>query len=733
MILVAHHDFETASALDLRKCGVHRYAEHPSTRIWCMSWRLGDDGPVQHWRPGYPDPVPLLEHVARGGIMKAHNAAFERTIWNRLLRVRYCPHWPELRIEQQDCTMARAAVLAIPQSLEICGKVLGARVTKDMEGNALMRKAAKPRKALADGEMTWWDDDETIDRIEAYCDQDILAETEVDLRCPPLSPAERAVWELDQRINDRGVLLDRALIEHALHVRAIALVSLDQQMAQITGGAVQRCSEVAKLVAWIESRGLICNSVAKAEQDDLLRAAEREGLLDVAEAIRLRQRAAKTSTAKLQAMLDCMCEDGRARGLLHYHGTNTGRWAGRLIQPQNLYRVDPERDGDTISRALDVLLAHDGDDAHDMLAMLFGDPLSVLAKTLRSMIVAERGRKLVGADLSNIEGRLAAWISGEEWKLEAFRAFDAGRGPDLYRVAYARSFGIEPHQVTGAQRQIGKVEELALAYQGSVGSFISMAKVYGLRPSGLVDPVRSAAPDDFAYWSARYDGAKDKHGLPKEQWAAIKVIVAGWRAAHPKLVGGWWELQDAAVDAVLTPNTPIPALNGRVAYLNAKGFLWCRLPSGRVLAYCAARVRQETEAWIEMPNGVRHEEGELFDYEIAALMTQGGTRKTRKRNVVLYEGYEGESREWTTFSLYGGKQFNHIVQATARDVMVGAMLRAEERGYPVVLTVHDELLTEPFEWWGSPAEMEQIMTEGEPWLDGCPLAAKAWEGHRYGK
>lgn len=148
-MLVATHDFETRSAVDLRKTGVYPYAEHPSTGVWIMSWCLHEEGTpvrnVQRWRPGDPDPVALLDHVARGGIMKVHNASFERAIWNRLIRARICPHWPELRIEQQDCTMSRCAVLAIPQSLEIAAQVLGAKAKKDMAGNALMMRMARPR------------------------------------------------------------------------------------------------------------------------------------------------------------------------------------------------------------------------------------------------------------------------------------------------------------------------------------------------------------------------------------------------------------------------------------------------------------------------------------------------------------------------------------------------------------------------------------------------------------
>ena len=151
-MIVGHHDFETRSALDLRKTGVYPYAEHPSTGVWIMSWCLHEEGtpalPVHRWRPGDPDPVPLLDPVARGGLMKVHNATFERTIWNRLIRARLCPHWPELRIEQQDCTMSRCSTLAIPISLEVAAKVLGANVEKDMAGNALMMRMARPRKIV---------------------------------------------------------------------------------------------------------------------------------------------------------------------------------------------------------------------------------------------------------------------------------------------------------------------------------------------------------------------------------------------------------------------------------------------------------------------------------------------------------------------------------------------------------------------------------------------------------
>ncbi len=733
MILVAHHDFETASALDLRKCGVHRYAEHPSTRVWCMSWWFAGTHQMNRWWPGAPDPTPLLDHIARGGMVGVHNAIFERTIWNRLIRARICPHWPELRIEQQDCTMSRAASVAIPQSLEIVAKVVGAKAEKDMDGNALMQKMARPRKINPDGTLIWWDTPENLARIMAYCDQDVVTETEIDALLPPLSPAEREVWMLDQRINDRGIQIDMETVRRAIAVRDTAKKALDVEMKALTGGAVAKCSEVGKLVAWITAQGVPCESVAKGEQEELLIAAE--AAPHVKRAIELRQAASKTNTAKLDAMEECVCEDGRVRGLLAYHGASSGRWAGRLLQPQNFKRVDFDKDGPSLMSVIEIIRHHGAQAAVDMISMLFGQPMEWLVKMLRPMIVAAPGKVLRGGDLANIEGRLQAWIAGEEWKLDAFRAFDAGTGPDLYCVAYGKAFAEDPAAVKKQpdKRQIGKVMELALGYQGSVGSFISMGKVYGLKPAPLVPVIVQVAPEQFAVWRSKYAAARDKRGLPEDQWSAVKTIVTGWRTQHSRIMQAWWDVQDAAIEAVASPGQPVPVLGGKVAYLCGRGFLYCRLPSGRLLAYCNPRLVTHKEEWFEMPDGelIECEGFTAFDYDLYAAL--GGERKERIRKRVDYDGYDGEHRRWTTFALYGGMQFNHIVQGTARDVMVGGMLRAEAAGYDVVLTVHDELLTETWEWVGSADELEALMTAGEPWLAGCPLAAKAWEGARYAK
>ncbi len=735
--LALHGDFECRAVVDLRKTGVYPYAADRHTGIWCFNFRFGNRGPVRRWVPGQPFPQDVIEHVRSGGLFMAHNAAFERTIWNVVLR-RYVPGLPELRIEQMGCTVSRCAVLGIPQSLDVGAKVLGAKHEKDMKGNALMMKMARPRRFDPSGEPVWWDEPENVDRLLQYCDSDVLVETEVDDKAPALSARELRIWQLDQRINDRGVQLDRRTIEHAIKVRDLAKARINKKLKAITGGAVQKGSEVAKIVAWINTQGVSCESVKKDQQEELLIRAD-EIAPQVREVISLRQQYSKTSTAKYTAMLQCMGEDGRARGLLHFHGANTGRWAGRLIQPQNLYRVDFERDGYAIENITDLLAGYDDpEQSLDMIEMLHGEPMTQLAKCLRPMIIAGPGKVLNGCDLSNIEGRLQAWFGGEQWKLDAFAAYDRGEGPDLYCVAYGAAFGEEPKTVKGQKRQIGKVMELACGYQGSVGSFLNMGSNYGLKPEKLIEPVSRAAPDAFGEWMDRYHKARDKRGLPQEQWAAVKTIVTGWRTTHAGIQQTWWDLQDAAIEACENPGRVVFVCDGKVAYSFAQGCLWCQIPSGKVLCYWNARCVRVTERWLEHPGtGAQAPISDLGipseDEEQAVLLSLGYVVKERTKRRVDYEGFEGEKKIWTTFSLYGGMQFNHVVQSTAREVLVDGMFRLEEKGYPIVLTVHDENVAETDAWHGSAEEMATLMTINPEWLPGCPLAAKAWRGPRYAK
>lgn len=766
---VAHIDFETRSAANLKKCGAYAYFEHPSTDVWLARWCIWPEGEMpprdalQPWAPGDPDPGTLLTHIYEGGRIVAHNAAFERCAW-RWLRSRYnLAHWPEVPNAQWDCTLARCAALALPLGLDMATEVLGLPNKKDTAGSSLMMRMAKPRKvwscaqcltrgcaACTGGYVYEWNDEpEKVQRLGAYCDDDVLAECGLDNLVLPLSARERRVWELDARINDRGVRLDLPLIHRIIGVIDAATAQLNAEMKRITNGAVPKVSNAVRLVEWINAQGVPCKSVAKGEQEELLTLARFDDKPHVAYAIELRQQA-KSSTAKYRAMLACVCQDGRARGLLQYHGAGTGRWAGRLIQPQNLYRVDADRDGSDIDHAIEILTTYgDPDDALAALDVCLAGidrktdlplnaPMVMVAKCVRSMFVPDEGKKFVGGDSSNIEGRVIAWLCDETWKLDAFRAQDAdpkNKALDLYNKSYCASFGGEPGHVSWLQRLIGKVQELALGFQGSIGAFISMAKNYGIKPSDIVLAVMSVTPADK--WEAareRYHWkGVNRYDLTEEEWTALRIVVNGWRAANPKIVQGWWDIQDAAIEAVANPDTIVSVFGGRVRYLCARGFLWCSLPSTRLLAYYAPKLRETDDSYYILVDGSRVPKIELTPFEGLTILEDGGKLINRIKRQVLYDGYDGETRRWSTFAMYGGLQIENVVQATARDSLVDFMFEAELRGYPIVLTVHDELLTEVPIGQGSAAELRDIMQTVPPYLRGLPLAAKTWEGDRYNK
>lgn len=665
-VVVSHIDFETRSACDLKKAGVHRYAEDPTTEILCLSYRVGD-GPVRSWVPGADDPQDLLDHILGFGIVAAHNMQFDRTIWN----AKTPSHWPRIDILQTDCTMARANAMGLPAALGQLGQALGLRIQKDGDGARLMLQMCKPRKVHPDGRIEWWDDEARRARLLQYCDQDVLSECEIDAALPRLSASEQRMYHLDQTINDRGVAVDLAQAEKALAVVKEARKRADDRMWILTDGAVTKCSEVAKLVAWLNGRGIVCESVAKGEIEEIVLQTEVLGDEEAEEAINLRRASSKTSTDKFKAMLSSACADGRVRGTLAYHSAHTGRWAGRLIQPQNFPRVDPDRDMPDVLTALEVLAWDKSpDEICTALETLTGDVMGTLSKCLRATIVAAEGKMFVGGDFSNIEGRLNAWIAGEAWKLQAFREYDAGVGPDLYKLAFSKSFNVAIDKVSKADRQIGKVMELALGYQGGAGAFITMGANYGVR-------------------------------VTEERANELKTA---WRGANPKITQSWWDLQDAAIAAVGTPGEKIEILDGKVVFLCQNGFLFCRLPSKRVISFAAPRLK----------------------------LVEGLNGQTRYQ--VEYDGLDSQTKKWGPQRLYGGILCNNVVQGTARDVMAEAMLRAERMGYDVVLTVHDELLCEIGQTSEPQADrFADLMSVLPDWADGLPLAAAAWEDTRYVK
>lgn len=692
-----HLDLETRSTVDLKKRGVTVYAQDPTTDVWCAAYAFGD-GPIELWTPGAPCPPEIVDHVLEGGEMHAYNANFERVIWREILGPRY--GWPVPELEQYVCVMAMAYAMALPGNLEGAAAAVGLEVQKDMAGHRLMMQMAKPRRTEPDGTIVWWDDVDRRERLYAYCKQDVETERQLEKRLFRLRPFERQVWLLDQRINDRGVRIDKETCEQAKKVVADATAKLDAEMRSVTGGRVSACSNVVQLVKWLRENGVKTDSVAKDAVTDLLITELPE---HARRALELRQDAAKTSTRKIDAMLTRTAADGRMHDYAQYHGAATGRWAGRGAQVQNFPRPDEMfEDFSRVQQAIETIQTGD----HELVDMLFGPAPAVVSNCLRAMITANQDHEIVSADFASIELVVLAWLAEQHDKLDAFRAYQRGDGPDLYKVAASGIFNCDPSDIgKGEKRQIGKVSELALGYQGGVGAFAQMAKGYGLKPAKLAeayDSVLEASPGYLERAEDAWSSRGRKSGMMKKAWLTAEMIKLAWRQKNDRIMEYWPQLENAAIEAVRNPGAVVAA-SRNIRYRVAGSFLWCQLPSGRCLCYPYPRLE--------------------------TIMLPWGKEAER----IVFKAVDQLSRKWVDKAFYGGLASENVTQAVARDLLAEAMVRVEAADYPVAMHVHDEIVSEVPQGAADLAEFERLMAELPAWAKGCPVSAAGWVGERYRK
>jgi DNA polymerase len=699
-----HIDFETRSQLDLKEVGLHRYARHPSTDVWCLAWAVGDDEP-RIWTPGAPSSVPPT-----GLPVHAWNAAFELEIWNEILVKRY--GFPVLKPEQTFCTMAQSYAMAMPGKLEEAAPAFGLETRKDNEGHALMMRMCRPRSKKGVTPVVWWDEQEKLERLYEYCKQDVRVERAVSARLMPLSDRERKIWLLDYKINQRGVRVDMASVNAAIDMAEVIKAQANEELQHITGGAVEGITKVAQLKVWMAERGVKVDSLAKQAIVDLLAVAEPEdeddqaelGDVDVAaddtlpddvrKALVLRQEVGKASAAKFNVMANRVGDDGRLRQLYQYHGAGPGRWAARGVQVHNLPRDMPK--AETVEKILALVRAGD----HRGIDMIYGPPLTMLSKCLRSFFVASPGNIILSGDWSNVEGRGQAWFAGEQWKLDAFVAADNKTGPGLYELAYARMFGVPVESVENPseERQIGKVSELAFGYQGGLGSFRTMAKAY---PDMRVQEMDDATIEGF-----------------KEAWRDAHPAIAGTRSPNyrGRRGGVWSAIQSAAISAVMMPDTPFTCgVQGRhAAYKMVGSFLWCLLPSGRAICYPYPKIL----------------EGD-FGPQLTYMCVP--SPEDRKKGNIIYD--EANSHRFVRVATYGGSLFNNIVQGFCRDFLADGMIWLDERGADIVLHTHDDVNLEVHraKAEGARVAMQDFMRTPPAWANGFPLFSKPAIVERYGK
>lgn len=695
-------DCETYSEVDLKKHGTHVYAAHPSTEITVAQWAIDDGEPVVldctaikvgDYRMDYLS-VYLRDPAVE---VRAHNSHFDRTL------LRHC--WDiDVPVERWYDTMVQAYAHSLPGGLDKLCQALGLPVdlAKDKRGAQLIQLFCKPRPA--NSKLRRATDathpDEWAEFLE-YSRQDIISMREVSRRLPKwnyntdteVGKRELALWHLDQKINDRGFAVDTVLARAAIAATDVEKARLKTEVRAATQNAVSSPSKRDEMLAFILAEHGVDLPDMKA--DTLRRRMEDPDLPDpVRLLIGIRLEATKTSTAKYQALVNASSEDCRLRNSLQFGGANrTNRWSGRIFQPQNLPRPEGWFTGEEQELAVEALKA-------GFATEIYSDVMRLTSNAIRGVIVAPPGKKLVVADLANIEGRMLAWLAGEDWKLAAFRRYDAGTGPDLYNVAYGRSFNVDPAGISKAQRQIGKVQELALGYEGGVAAFLTFAAVYRMDLDQLTDAVHSTAPREalaqgYAIYEWTLKKKRSTFGLSKETFVACEVLKASWRNAHPMVVLLWSAAKDAVQAAVLNPGLTFDI--GKHLRARVDGaWLRIRLPSGRYLCYLNPKVDDSGQ--------------------------------------ITYTGVNPYTRQWGRVKTYGGKLIENATQAAARDVLAANMPAVEEHGFEIALTVHDELITEAKDrdLWNN-HRLAALMSRVPEWAEGLPLAAAGFEAYRYRK
>ena len=741
MLVECNCDFETRSDVDLKRAGAAPYFASPQFRPLILAYSI-DGAPVQEWTSlnRRNPPEDLAEHIKSGGAVRAFNASFERQCFDWLAD-RW--GWPRINHDCYRCTLAQASALGLPRSLEKLGDALNLTATKDKRGAALIKLFSVPNKHGAFNEPEQYPRE--FAEFVAYCKTDVLTEMEAARRMIPLSDAEQDVWLLDQRINSRGIRIDRRSAESAIRLIEKEKLRLDEEMREITDGAVSACTQVARLTAWAASQGVSLAGVAK---DDILEALDYVDLPDaVKRALTLRQEAGKSSTSKLKSFIAHAGADDRVRGSFVYHGAAPGRWSNvgvnfaNLPRPRAIYD-DSDIDAATLFRAFRT---EEPQLLRDLYGPELGRPLHLVSDALRGFIWAAPGHDFIAVDYSGIQGALCAWMAREEWKLQAMREIIADPTlPDLYRRTAAGIMNSTTAIITKKHwaRQIGKVAELALGFAGGCAAFVSMAKNYGLKRDALHNlygPVWEAAASEARERAARrYESClkgRQKsmtNVLSREGWIACELVKTGWRATNPMIKEGWSVLEAGMRDAIRNPGTAYPAL--KVEYLFARGFLWCRLPSGRCMAYAVPRLKDQVWAKIRLEDG-SWSDAEVCDRDEAERLELKGEARidgaTSPKVTAL--GVNSATQKLERYAVYGGLGTENIAMGLERDILVCGMQNCENAGYPVTFHTYDECVTEVPYGFGSIAEMEKLMLAIPSIYSDLPLAAHGWKGKRYRK
>jgi len=666
-------DLETASEVDLEQCGIDVYARHPSTRVLMLAYAV-DDGAVHQWLP-LEGPMPAKLRAALTGsryLKTAFNATFERAILKHVLGI-------DSPLDQWEDTMVMANIMALPGNLDGLGKALklGPEFQKDGRGKALIKYFCQPRKPTKAKPWVWADHLNSPTEWKEFCEynvQDVVVERKARslLKKYPIQPWEWDDWRLDQKINERGVPVDLELVNQAIRIAKIVREKFKAQLIEITG--LKNPGSVQQFLPWAQARGYPFSELRKDRIKIALNDFRDAMTADCIKALELRLKAEKSSLKKFPAMLRANWE-GVVRFMFQFSGAGrTGRWAGRIVQLQNLARGRKDvlaflEDAREMVRAGEI----------ELVSALWDNPLDVLSTLLRSAFCAPEGYKFVIADLSAIESRVIGWLARCETLLNVFR-----EGKDPYQAFAVHLFKKPYEEITKQERNDAKAPVLGGGYRLGGGDLVG--EYPDQKKTGL--------------W-----GYAENMGieLTKEEChRAVQVF----RETYPEIVQLWYDLENA-VSRVMSGEGPQRV--GPVTFALKPPFLLARLPSGRCLFYCRPKMEQKKRTW---PDG-----------------------RTTTKLQLTYEGIHQTTKKWVRMDTHGGKLVENLVQAIANDILRHGLRKADAAGFPIVLHVHDEIgaLVRRNDPKLTVEALEACMTDPPEWAKTLPLGAEGFESVFYKK
>jgi len=709
-----YFDFETYSECDLKKHGAFVYAQHPSTRVVCMAYGSTPND-VDLFLPHHKAIPAFLQYDPNKSYnfeLNAWNSFFEFVIWKYTLKLPIPPFsfWND--------TMAKAAAMSLPMSLAKCALALGlpSDEQKDKRGKYLINKLSKPRNGKR------CTDPDLLDEFYNYCVQDVKTEMACDRKLLPLNPVEREVWIMDQEINTRGINVDINTVKDAIYIIDTVTDRMNAKVSEATLGKVSDAKKIAQIKKFLFDIGINMPCMDKNAVTAML-------ATDLPNEVRMiltaRQQVGKTSLAKYKVLEHLIADDGRVHGLLQVYAASTGRWGGRMFQPQNMQRPS----FDDTDECVEIIKSRD----IDYLSAMYEDPMEALASCVRSMLIPSKGKTFFGGDYSAIEARCLAWMADDQERLEVFRTHGK-----IYEHTASGIYNVPFESVTKTQRFIGKVAELAMGYEGGGNAFVKMAGVYDSRV--------------YDVNITRAFGEKIKRE---------------WRKNNPRIVKLWRATIKAAIEATMNPGTVYSVKRmmeaiihdenysdydgpfnktGDVQYICKKGFLFARLPSGRLMSYYRPHIKFTT---VKMFSVRSDEDPDILIHTVFRREDWGDTIVEASNNFMAeakrfdaeittfrspqlrYYGTNSVTRQWEVQHMHGGKIVENNDSAICRELLAWAMLRARAAGYDVVLTVHDEIVSERDN--GSKEMFKEIMEKVPDWATGFPIQAVAFEATRYGK